>query len=212
MTYYEIQKTEIPPEPQVDRRLKPNSARKLAEQQGLIRYQGEACGQGHSGIRCTKGGQCVDCVAVARGSALNPRQRSNKNHALALKAAAAGDTTYIPEKPCKLGHNLRFVNSNNCIECDVLMREKHKITQKFNRILKLYGLNKEQYLFMVANQNSSCKLCGHYEKDHFQLHIDHCHSTGKVRSLLCMECNQGIGLFEHSPERLRQAALYCEVV
>lgn len=208
---YEILKPEQCTAHQIDGRLKPNSPQKIAEREGLVRYQGKPCGKGHSGIRYTKSGICVECITSARNLALNPRQRSNKNHELALKAAALGQTTYTAAKPCKLGHTSRFVNSNNCVACDELMRQKHKITQKYNRITKEYGLSKEEYLALVALQNSSCKLCEKFEEDHFKLHVDHCHDKLKVRGLLCGKCNQGIGLLNHNPNLLRQAALYCEI-
>lgn len=208
---YEILKPEQCTVPLSDRRLKPNTAKKIAEQSGLTHYQGEPCAKGHSGLRYTKGSTCVECIRETRNSSVNPRQRSNKNHELALKAAALGQTIYTAAKPCKLGHTSRFVNSNNCVACDELMRQKHKITQKYNRITKEYGLSKEEYMALVALQNSSCKLCEKFEEDHFKLHVDHCHDKLKVRGLLCGKCNQGIGLLNHSPNLLRQAALYCEI-
>lgn len=193
-----------------DKRLKPNSSRALAVQNGLVTYQGAPCKKGHSGLRYTKGATCIDCIKHSRDISLNPRQRSDKNNELSLKALSAGKTTYIPNKPCKEGHLLRFVNSNNCVECDKLMREKHKITQKYNRIAKEYRLAKSQYLNLVSAQNSSCKLCNKKEIDHFKLHVDHCHETKIVRGLLCGKCNQGIGLLNHDPNLIQKAALYCK--
>lgn len=210
---YEIIKTSVElPKIKRDKRLKPNSAKNTAIQNGLVRFQGKPCKNGHSGIRYTKGGQCVDCIAQTRQTSIIPRQRSVKNHNLSIVAAANGQTTYVPEKPCKYGHLLRFVNSNNCTECDKFQLKKHKITQKYCRIQKLYSLSKNEYLKLVKDQNSSCKLCNFYFEDHFKLHIDHCHETNKIRGLLCGKCNQGIGLLNHDHELLHKAALYCEAV
>lgn len=126
---------------------------------------------------------------------------------LILSAASNGETTYIP---IKHGHFLRFVNSNNCVECDKFQIIKHQVTAKFARIKKLYGLSKEDYIKLVDAQLSSCKLCEKYEANFFKLHVDHCHETNKVRGLLCNTCNQGIGLLKHNSNLLRKAALYCE--
>jgi hypothetical protein len=40
--------------------------------------------------------------------------------------------------------------------------------------------------------------------------VDHCHDTGAVRALLCIQCNAGLGHFDHNPARLRAAASYVE--
>lgn len=207
---YDIIKIEEVQEIISDKRLKPNSAKNLAIANGEVHFIGTSCKRNHNGLRYTKGGQCVDCVTLARQSSPNPRGRTNHNHEKSLVAASEGKTTYEPIWPCKKGHRLRFVNSNNCVECDKTTAEKHKISIKYRRIEKIYGLSKIQYLELVASQNSSCQLCGKYEEDHFKLHVDHCHDTSRVRSLLCPKCNQGIGLLNHDPVLIRKAALYCE--
>lgn len=39
-------------------------------------------------------------------------------------------------------------------------------------------------------------------------HIDHCHTTGKVRGLLCSKCNTGIGMFKENIITLKRAIRY----
>jgi len=53
-----------------------------------------------------------------------------------------------------------------------------------------YGITVFEYLFMRENQQSACLICGIHDTN---LVIDHCHSTGKVRGLLCGRCNKGLG-------------------
>jgi hypothetical protein len=127
---------------------------------------------------------------------------------LALAARDAGETTFVPLKPCPKGHSLRFIASNNCVQCDLNARARDVLKRKFARIRKEYGLTNQQYLDLVAAQNSACRICSKVEADHFRLHIDHCHSTSKVRGLLCGPCNQGIGLLRHSTEILQAAQKY----
>ncbi|RYZ11691.1 MAG: hypothetical protein EOO70_09575 [Myxococcaceae bacterium] len=64
-------------------------------------------------------------------------------------------------------------------------------------------------LFLV--QNGACAVCGSREsgnKNHPRLVVDHDHTTGKVRGLLCHGCNVGLGSFRDSSSRLFAAAAY----
>lgn len=56
-------------------------------------------------------------------------------------------------------------------------------------------------------QGGRCAICGdEIDKEHCR--IDHSHSTGKVRGLLCVSCNTGIGLLKDSPDVLVKASEY----
>ena len=175
---------------------------------GARHYRGSPCNRGHSGLRYTKGRNCVECVRIARGGWQKSGRRSAENMTLALEAQSNGRTTYNATRPCRHGHFERYIASNNCVECNRLALQRGKIKGKFTRIRSEYGLDREAYLAMVLEQQSSCRICGRHEPDHFKLHVDHCHDTGRVRGLLCGPCNQGIGLLRHSSERLRLAISY----
>jgi hypothetical protein len=72
---------------------------------------------------------------------------------------------------------------------------------------RLFGLKPGEYTVMVASQNGLCACCGE-EPGQKGLQVDHCHRTGRVRSLLCGPCNLGLGSFKDDPERLRKAISY----
>mgnify|MGYP001585018387 CR=1 FL=1 len=56
-----------------------------------------------------------------------------------------------------------------------------------------------------------CKICNVHQKElKHQLGVDHNHTTGKVRGLLCGSCNKGLGLFKDSIELLLKASYYLE--
>lgn len=83
-----------------------------------------------------------------------------------------------------------------------------------NRIRK-YGITNQRYVELLAEQNGVCKICTEPETltRHgvvVSLSIDHCHTTGRVRGLLCSACNRGLGLFRDLPFILRAAADYLE--
>lgn len=75
---------------------------------------------------------------------------------------------------------------------------------------KSYGLSKKDYEQMLADQDGKCAICGKTESTgrSGKLHVDHCHTTGMVRGLLCCNCNQGIGRFLDDPKLLISAAAY----
>lgn len=61
---------------------------------------------------------------------------------------------------------------------------------------------------MFLLQKGECKICNTTSTK--PLSVDHCHSTGKIRGLLCNPCNMGIGQFKDSIVRLKNAISYLE--
>ena len=80
-------------------------------------------------------------------------------------------------------------------------------TCKLKEKLKInYNITLEEQELMKIQQEKKCKICSRVEP----LCVDHCHTTLKVRGLLCHSCNLGIGKFRDEPQLLRKAALYIE--
>lgn len=71
--------------------------------------------------------------------------------------------------------------------------KKHTYNKKF-KLKKNYNLSIEEYNFMLVKQNYSCKICNKDFMDKIIPYVDHCHKTGKVRGLLCITCNTGLGM------------------
>ena len=77
------------------------------------------------------------------------------------------------------------------------------------RLLEKYGITLEDYELMMENQNHTCKICGTDEaRGRGTWHVDHCHTTGKVRGLLCYNCNVGLGNFKDNAAVLASAIKY----
>lgn len=76
-----------------------------------------------------------------------------------------------------------------------------------------YGIEVEDYDALLARQNGCCAIClqppGRHENGRWngKLAIDHCHDRGKVRALLCNDCNLILGRGK-TPEILDRAAQY----
>ena len=72
-----------------------------------------------------------------------------------------------------------------------------------------YGISLDEYNEMFTLQNGCCYICGiHSSKLNRNLAVDHCHTTGKVRKLLCTNCNSGIGKLQENIELLQKAISY----
>lgn len=87
--------------------------------------------------------------------------------------------------------------------------------ERASRIKKEYGITMQDAEAMLSAQGGGCAICakplsiaqeGKAAADYS--HVDHCHTTGKVRGILCNNCNHGVGKFMDSPELLRKAANY----
>jgi hypothetical protein len=71
-----------------------------------------------------------------------------------------------------------------------------------------YGVTKKFLLEMYEKQNGMCKICGTEPTTQRGLHVDHCHTTGIVRGLLCHGCNVALGSMKDNPEILLKAVEY----
>jgi hypothetical protein len=103
--------------------------------------------------------------------------------------------------------------------------------KKANRAKKLkhrYGISIEQYEQMLIDQNYRCKICGStdmlidqnyrckicgstdpgHKKKHFS--VDHCHETGRVRGLLCANCNLTLGYVKDDVALLKSCIVYLQ--
>jgi predicted nucleic-acid-binding Zn-ribbon protein len=109
--------------------------------------------------------------------------------------------------------NKKYPHSR-CKECD---HARVKVYHKNNRAKvtkqqlishrrREYGLTEEEYNNMVLSQNNMCAICN--KPSERTLHIDHDHVTGRVRGLLCSNCNLGIGLLQEDLVVLNRAIEY----
>lgn len=69
-----------------------------------------------------------------------------------------------------------------------------------------YRLTPEERAAMIEERRGCCEICGMYQGD--RLEVDHNHTTGKVRGMLCHNCNSGLGMFGDDVELLSNARSY----
>ena len=70
-----------------------------------------------------------------------------------------------------------------------------------------YGITVEAYDAKVRQQHGVCAICGQ-PPGRKKLSVDHCHTTGKIRGLLCILCNTALGKFKDDPRLLQSAINY----
>lgn len=101
-----------------------------------------------------------------------------------------------------------------CRECHKVRntarwQSKTLMEKRTYRALK-YGLTPPEFLALYEKQNGLCAICGTEPTTARGLHIDHCHTTGAVRGLLCHGCNVGIGSLKEDVVVMRKAIAYLE--
>ena len=110
--------------------------------------------------------------------------------------------------------------NSHCKACVNKKLKKYRLDnpEEYNRIkrnqnLRKYGLTFEDQEGMLREQNYKCAICGQEiflfgSSQKLIAHVDHDHKTGKVRGLLCKECNSGLGYFKDNTEYLLSAISY----
>jgi hypothetical protein len=92
---------------------------------------------------------------------------------------------------------------------------KYKDYQRNSSLQATFGISLEKYNLMLDEQGRACAICG---REEFRIHpktgetkalsVDHCHSTGQIRGLLCSDCNFLLGNAKDSISTLASAIQY----
>lgn len=132
-----------------------------------------------------KGAECKVC--------LRARARATYNaNAAEIRAARKAAKLADPEKATRAQREWRARNPG-------IFREHTWRRQG------IVGMTYARYLEIFQAQGGLCLLC---LQAHATLCVDHCHTTGRIRGLLCQPCNTALGGFKDSPEMLARALQY----
>jgi len=78
-----------------------------------------------------------------------------------------------------------------------------------NFLRSRYGITLQDYNNMFKEQGGCCAICGKHQTDTAKrLYVDHCHTSGKVRQLLCQQCNSMLGFAKDNTRTLEAAIKY----
>lgn len=151
------------------------------------------------------------------------------NHA--RKNAISNGLKHYEGNPCKkCGTTKKYTICRGCVRCaktknynrykkdpekwlayNRTYTKKNAYSRKRNLANK-FNLTLEQYDEMFKSQNGVCAICQNPTmiKIERRLAVDHDHSTGKVRGLLCDHCNRGLGFFKDNIDNLYKAIKYLD--
>lgn len=73
-----------------------------------------------------------------------------------------------------------------------------------------FDMDSVDYEMMLKSQNGVCAICSGVNSNGDRLAVDHCHKSGKIRGILCRNCNTAIGLLCDDLSRCRAATAYLE--
>ena len=141
----------------------------------------------------------------------------------AMKNTSKGEQTatpskypqgYFKDKPCKECGSCFTPKAPSEMYCSDNCKDRGLTTAYLKRN---YGITLSLYEKIHTEQGGRCKLCGgegflmDIKRHSVKLVVDHCHETGKVRGLLCHNCNRALGLLKDNTETLERAIAYLKV-
>lgn len=86
---------------------------------------------------------------------------------------------------------------------------KNPKNERRYRLKKMFGITIDDFERMDAEQGGVCAICQKPPTGRQKnLCVDHCHTTGRVRGLLCDKCNRAIGLLDENPDTINRAVSY----
>lgn len=127
---------------------------------------------------------------------------------------------------------VKLVQKTFCLECDAGRSKRYRDThqskvramdaeryahgsKREGHLRRKYGMTSAEFEAMAVKQHGKCKVCreppsaGRWSRK-YRLHVDHDHTSGRVRGLVCYRCNMAIGFLRDSPKLARSVAKYLE--
>lgn len=143
---------------------------------------------------------CKECFnkSLAEYRAKNP-----------LKIKEANKASYIKKRDERI-KSAKIWKENNPEKMKEIKANFKKRYPNYSRLstLKKHGLTMDEFGAMIEQNNNSCWICSTPFKNIIDAKIDHCHTTGKVRGLLCSHCNTALGLVKDNTGILKNMIHY----
>ena len=104
----------------------------------------------------------------------------------------------------------KYYDANRNFWRDYARRTHDPVQHRAYHLKKKYAIDLKDYEELLSKQQGLCAICGTDSpggRGKF-FAVDHDHGTGRVRGLLCLKCNRGLGLFQDQSSILERAATY----
>ncbi|WP_369388233.1 endonuclease VII domain-containing protein [Streptomyces sp. CG1] len=144
---------------------------------------------------------CRECAAayhqqrqVAKGRSVRPRVEVPLGHKY---CRTCGETK--PHSEWTRNSSASDGLATLCKACKAVKGRQHHLKRN-------YGLTETERDAVIVSQRGLCAICLAAPP----VHVDHCHKTGRVRGVLCFNCNSAIGKLGDNPDAVRRAAAYLE--
>ncbi|MER6535070.1 endonuclease VII domain-containing protein [Streptomyces sp900105755] len=144
---------------------------------------------------------CRECWAtyhqarqIAKGKNVRPRVETPEGHKY---CRTCGEI-----KPHSEWHRNASASDGLSTSCKACRAAKSRA----DHLKRNYNLTEAERDALIATQYGLCAIC----LDAPPVHVDHCHKTGRVRGVLCFNCNSAIGKLRDRPDAARRAAAYLE--
>lgn len=170
---------------------------------------------------------CKNCLKNRKNELKEKRLFLELNPHLKVKEGHKVCTSCKIEKPFSEYHSRVVIGiikyRAQCKKCrgkDSWERIKQKFPDNYDVVDRVWKLQRrgvditqEQYVDLICNSNGLCEICNNPNTSNVKgtLSVDHDHKTGKVRGLLCDNCNRAIGLLKDNSDLLIKAAEYIRV-
>ena len=111
-----------------------------------------------------------------------------------------------PEKAKQYRDTYRAKNHDKYLAAQRVLNIRNKAKYADYRLQRKHGITLGDKILLISQQDGRCAIC----KTRKPTHLDHCHKTGKIRGVLCPQCNHALGLFKDNSQWMKQAITYVE--
>ena len=140
-------------------------------------------------------------------------------HYTSKRVLGSPEARGMPGEFCKQGHHNMYKTLKNgsrvCLECRrgwdrARSKTEHRRRQQKDRNLRSrFGITLDEYETLLQDQNQRCAICNDVLTDgKGGACVDHCHTSGRVRAILCSPCNKGIGYIKEDLDRVAAIMRY----